>query len=69
MRSAATDRLHTVPGQFRQQFLSRLRSRNLAVQDFLMSGVGAVHGFVPAMIGLDYSAIHADTGKTPLLRE
>lgn len=56
-------------GKVRQQSPSRLWNRNLAVRDFLMGDVVAVHGFVPAMIGLDDSAIHAGAGKDPLLRE
>jgi len=65
MLSAAADRFHTVPAKFRQQSLSRLRNRNPAVQNFLMGDVGAVHGFVRAMIGLHDGAIYAGSGKNP----
>jgi hypothetical protein len=66
MLSALADRFHrcaALPDKLRQQSPSRHWNRNLAVQDFFMGDV--VPAFVPAMIGLDDSAIRAGAGKDP----
>ena len=49
--------------KYRQQSPRRLGRRNIAVQEFPVRDIGAVHGFVSAMIGLHDSAIHAGPGK------
>ena len=54
-----------VLGKFRQQSPRRLRNRGFAVQDFPAGNIGAVHGFVSAVVGLHDGAIHAGPGKNP----
>ena len=50
-------------GKFLQQASRRPRNGGFAVQNFLVGHIGAIHGFVSAVVGLHYRAVQANPGK------
>ena len=61
--TAAVFTVCLITAEFLQQPARRLRRHNSAAKDFLVGDIGAVHGFVSAVVGLHDSAIHAGPGK------
>jgi hypothetical protein len=61
--AAAVSMVVRVSAKLFQQVERGLMGRNFSAQDFLVGNIGAVHGFVPAVVSLHHGAIQADPGK------